>query len=42
MDENNNTDEVIERSYGILDIGVKMGKNLEKIVTRIKVNRLSA
>ena len=42
MDENNNTPEVIERSYGILDIGVRMGKNLEKIVTRIKVNRLSA
>lgn len=42
MDENNNTPEVIERSFGILDIGVKMGKNLEKIVTRIKVNRLSA
>lgn len=41
MDENNNTAEVIERSYGILDIGVQMGKNLEKIVTRIKVNRLA-
>jgi len=41
MDENNNTAEIIERSYGVLDIGIYCGHGLEKIVTRIKVNRLS-
>ena len=41
MDENNNTEEVIDRSFAIVDIGVWVTKNMEKIVTKITVNKLS-
>lgn len=40
MDENNNTNEVINRSFAIIDIGVWITKNMEKVVARITVNKL--
>lgn len=41
MDENNNTDDLVDRSFAIIDIGVWITKNMEKIVTKISVNKLS-
>lgn len=41
MDENNNTNEVIDRSFAIIDIGVWVTKNMEKIIARITVNKLA-
>ncbi len=40
MDENNNTNEVINRSFAIIDIGVWITKNMEKVIARITVNKL--
>ncbi len=40
MDENNNTNEVINRSFAIIYIGVWITKNMEKVVARITVNKL--
>lgn len=40
MDENNNTNDVINRSFAIIDIGVWITKNMEKVVARITVNKL--
>ena len=39
VDENNNTQEIIDEKFCIVDIGVWVTPNMEKIVTRIKVNR---
>lgn len=41
MDENNNTDEVIDQSFAILDLGVWITKNMEKVIARITVNKMS-
>lgn len=38
-DETNNTPEIIEGDYGIVDIDVWFNHGMEKILTRIKVNR---
>lgn len=38
-DESNNTPEIIEGDYGIVDIDVWFNHGMEKILTRIKVNR---
>lgn len=38
-DESNNTPEIIEEDFGIVDIGVWFNHGMEKIVTRITVNR---
>lgn len=40
MDESNNTPEIINEGYGILDIGVWINKGMEKIVNRITLNKL--
>ena len=42
MDELNNTQEIIDEKFGIVDIGVWVTPNMEKIITRITVNRGSA
>ena len=39
MDELNNTQDIINEKFGIVDIGVWVTPNMEKIVTRITVNR---
>lgn len=41
FDENNNTAEVINRSFAIIDIGVWVSKGMEKVVARITVNKIS-
>jgi hypothetical protein len=41
FDENNNPDSVIDRAFAIIDIGVWITKNAEKIIARITVNKLS-
>lgn len=38
-DESNNTNEIIEADYGIVDIEVWMSHGMEKIVQQIKLNR---
>ena len=38
-DESNNTPEIIEGDYGIVDIDVWFNHGMEKILTRIKINR---
>ena len=38
-DENNNTAEVINEKFCIVDIGVWITQNMEKILTRITLNR---
>ena len=38
-DESNNTPEIIEEDFGIVDIGVWFNHGMEKILTRIAVNR---
>lgn len=38
-DESNNTPEIIEGDYGIVDIGVWFNHGMEKILTRITINR---
>jgi hypothetical protein len=40
MDDSNNTTNVIDAGFGILDIGVWINKGMEKIVTQITVNKL--
>ena len=40
MDENNNTGEVIDEGFGLVDIGVWINKGMEKIINRITVNKL--
>jgi phage tail sheath protein FI len=41
-DETNNTAEVIENDFGIVDIGVTFNHGMEKILTRITINRYSS
>lgn len=41
MDENNNTEEIIDRSFAVIDLGVWITKNMEKIIAQITVNKLS-
>lgn len=41
MDESNNTDEVIARAFGVVDITVQVNKNMEKIVQRITLEKIS-
>lgn len=41
IDEDNNTNEVIDNSFAIIDIGVWITKNMEKVVARITLNKLS-
>ena len=38
-DENNNTKEIIDDKFCIIDIGIWVSQNMEKIVTRITLNR---
>lgn len=38
-DENNNTKELIDDKFCIIDIGIWVSQNMEKIVTRITLNR---
>lgn len=40
MDESNNTPELIDEGFGIIDIGVWINKGMEKIINRITVNKL--
>lgn len=40
MDESNNTPEIIDEGFGVVDIGVWINKGMEKIVNRITLNRL--
>lgn len=40
-DETNNTPEIIDRAFGIVDITVQVTKNMEKIVQRIIIDNLS-
>ncbi len=42
MDESNNTSDVIDEAFAILDIGVWINKGMEKIISRISVNKLSS
>lgn len=41
MDETNNTAEIINRSFGVVDIAVYASKNMEKIVQRITIEKLA-
>lgn len=41
MDESNNTAEIIDRSFGVVDLSVWCTKNMEKIVQRITIKKLS-
>lgn len=41
MDESNNTADIINESYGVIDIGVTFTHGLEKIITVIKVNKVT-
>lgn len=38
-DENNNTKDIIDEKFCIIDIGIWVSQNMEKIVTRITLNR---
>jgi hypothetical protein len=40
MDETNNTKELIDEGFGMIDIGVWINKGMEKIINRITVNKL--
>ena len=40
MDESNNTGELIDEGFAIVDIGVWINKGMEKIINRITVNKL--
>lgn len=42
MDESNNTAEIIDEAFAILDIGVWINKGMEKIINRITVNKLAS
>jgi len=39
MDESNNTPEIVDEGYAILDIGVWITKGMEKIINRVTVNK---
>lgn len=41
MDESNNTGDIIDDGFAIIDIGVWINKGMEKIINRITVNNLS-
>jgi len=40
MDESNNTKDLIDEGFALLDIGVWINKGMEKIINRITVNKL--
>lgn len=40
MDESNNTKELMDEGFALLDIGVWINKGMEKIINRITVNKL--
>lgn len=40
MDDQNNTPEIIDEGYGILDVGVWINKGMEKLINRITLNSL--
>ena len=42
MDESNNTADIINDAFGIVDIGVWINKGMEKIINRITVNKLNS
>ena len=39
MDESNNTPDIVDEGFAILDIGVWITKGMEKIINRITVNK---
>lgn len=39
MDESNNTPDIIDEAFAIIDIGVWVNKGMEKIIQRITVNK---
>jgi phage tail sheath protein FI len=39
MDESNNTQDIVDDGFAIIDIGVWINKGMEKIINRITVNR---
>lgn len=41
MDESNNTDEVIARAFGVVDVKVQINKNMEKIIQRITLEKIT-
>lgn len=41
MDETNNTDEVIARAFGVVDVKVQINKNMEKIIQRITLEKIT-
>jgi hypothetical protein len=41
MDESNNTEDVISRAFGVVDVEVQVNKNMEKIVQRITLEKIS-
>lgn len=41
MDESNNTDDVIARAFGVVDVTVQINKNMEKIVQRITLEKIT-
>ena len=42
MDAENNTEEIINRSFAVVDIEVQCTKNMEKILTQIKIEKYTA
>lgn len=41
MDDSNNTPEIIDRSFGVVDLSVWCTKNMEKIIQRITIEKLA-
>jgi hypothetical protein len=39
MDESNNTAEIVDEGFAVVDIGVWITKGMEKIINRITVNK---
>lgn len=37
MDENNNTNEIIDQNIGIIDVGIEPAKGLQKVINRVTV-----
>jgi hypothetical protein len=42
MDETNNTPEIIDQNFGILDIGIEPSRGLQKFINRITVLKTGA